>query len=249
MCASAVDLFAFHSNSCFPIATLSEETADARRQLMELVRPYVVLPVRYPIWHLPDCHYDLPMTVDPHHSASTPHGLFPPYRDPRVIQIHIIHFGFEFVLMAPLVAIAARLLYFARSEATPFNIPDTLPVNRDAALAQNITGIMPTQEDYIRFNQHKAAAVVHSGRFATSTDWDEDWQRMRWCHDPWAVSPLKGRPYVHGSLAGTWVGRMLVRIPSRCMRTICSLYARSCPIRISTSPRSPPYGSNSIDRQ
>lgn len=195
---------------------------------MELVRPYVVLPVRYPIYHVPDCHFKLPMSGPVIHVANTPHGLYPPYRDPGRLQHTIAHFGVEFKVAAPLVATAARLLYFARSEATPFHIPDALHVNRDAAYEAGITTVIPTQEDYIRFNQHKAAAVVPKGKLATSTSWDEDWQRIRYCYNPWAIPPRKGSTYVYGSLDGTWMGRMLVSKPSmvytvtlaQCMRAV-----------------------------
>ena len=180
---------------------------------MELVRPYVVLPVRYPIYHAPDCHMSFPITKSFVPALQPPHGVYPPYRSAELLEVKLEHFGVKLSVGAPLVTVAARLLYFSRSEATPYHIPDTLPVDRDAAYEQNMLQVIPTQQDYIRFNEHKAAAVVPKGRRADSSKWDEDWERIRWCWNPQVAFPLKGSTYAHGSLEGDWMGRMLVSGP------------------------------------
>lgn len=183
-------------------ASLAEESADSRRQLMELVRPYVVQPVRYPIYHAPDCHMSFPITRQVAPTLQTPHGYYPPYRNPELLEVQVEHFGQKLSIGMPLITVAARLLYFSRSEATPYHIPDTLPVDREAAYEQNILQVMPTQQDYIRFNQHKAAAVASRGRFANSSKWDKDWERIRWCWNPHVTFPLRGSTYTYGSLEG-----------------------------------------------
>ena len=126
---------------------------------MELVRPYVVLPIRYPAFWQPDCHFEFPIPDGrPLYHAITPHGFYPPYRNPDQLGRQRLHFGLPIRVSVPPISIAAKLLYFSRSEATPFNIPTALPANREEAIARGITQPMPTQEDYRRFNQHKAAA-------------------------------------------------------------------------------------------
>lgn len=215
--------------------TLREETADARRQLMELVRPYVVLPTRYPAFWQPDDIFEFPIPNGrPVHHAITPHGYYPPYRNPEQLGSTHRHHGLRFRASVPPISIAAKLLYFARSEATPFHIPANLPATRDEAMAQGQTDVRPTQEDYRRFNEHKAAAPIPRGSWdwlsllgeqdarqedegvwkktlkAKSAKWDHDWYRMLYCFDPWYVSNVKALPYMKGSLDGDWEGRMLL---------------------------------------
>ncbi|GJE89645.1 hypothetical protein PsYK624_057490 [Phanerochaete sordida] len=215
--------------------TLREETADARRELMELVRPYVVLPVRYPAFWQPDYHFEFPIPDGrPAYRAIGPHGYYPTYRHPDHLGLLHKHRGLRFRASVPPISLAAKLIYFARSEAMPFHIPTALPATREAAIELGFTDIRPTQEDYLRFNQHKAAAPIKPASFewygelneeearqenegvwkrtlrSKSAKWDLDWYRMLYCFDPWYVSDIKPLPYMKGMLDGDWEGRMLL---------------------------------------
>lgn len=206
---------------------------------MEIVRPYVVLPLRYPSFHAPDNHFDFPLRLSllQHlpYTHMTPHGFYPPYRLPHVQVSHHIRYGLPIEIGAPPITLAAKLIYFARSEATPF----TIPTNIRATRAEGPQGDpSPTQEDYRKFNEHKAAKSLERGNWdwrneideeegkleddgvwrkglkAMSARWDNDWHRWSYCWDPWHVSDLKGVVYTYGSLNGVWLGRMLVSLHS-----------------------------------
>lgn len=204
---------------------------------MELVRPYVVLPVRYPAFWQPDYHFTFPIPDDRIvYRFITPHGYYPTYRNPEHLGRVHHHLGVRFRASVPPISIAAKLLYFARSEATPFHIPTTLPATREQALEQGFTDIRPTQEDYLRFNRHKAAAPIEPASWdwhdslndeearledegvwrkslrSNSSKWDLDWYRMLYCFDPWYVSDIRPMPYIKGAFEGDWEGRMLVRL-------------------------------------
>lgn len=144
------------------------------------------------------------------------------------------HYSVRLDISVPPITVAAKLLYFARSEATPFEFPNNLPVDRAAAEAAGYLLPMPTQADYIKFNEHKGARVLERGDWdwrskmdeeegkleddgvwrkglkAKSARWDNDWHRWCYCFDPWHVPDLKGVVYTYGSLNGDWMGRMLV---------------------------------------
>lgn len=192
---------------------------------MELVRPYVVMPIRYPTFHVPDYVFSFPVRVPVANALSlgltqTPHGYYPPYRPTSTVRTELHHYHARLHIARPPLALAARLLYFARSEATPFHIPPALPRDREEALARGITQPMPTQADYMRFNEHKAASVFPKGKNADSSRWDEDLARMVFCADPFYVSPSKTRVYRLGQIEGDWMGRMLVRLPLCLQRAI-----------------------------
>lgn len=233
---------------------------------MELVRPYVVLPIRYPAFWQPDYHFEFPIPGGrPLYHAITPHGFYPPYRNPDQLRRKQQHHGLRLRASVPPISIAAKLLYFSRSEATPFHIPPTLPANREEALARGISQTMPTQEDYRRFNAHKAAAPVKPASWdwysllddegarqedegvwkkmlkSKSAKWDHDWYRMFYCYDPWRATEIKSLPYIKGSLDGDWVGRMLVRlhssVPLKVLTSLCSCRMAS---NTGTCPWAPP---------
>lgn len=206
---------------------------------MELVRPYVVVPVHYPMFYVSDCIFEFPIPEGaPDYYTATGHGYYPPYRSPETLRTKHVHYGRQVNVCLPPLALSARLLYFALSEATPFPVPANLPVNRDAARAQGITQIMPTQADYILFNQHKGAAYLPRGSWdwyadlseeqariedagvwrkelqSKSSKWDNELWRMMFSYNPWKptpsnIIPVPG-PYTYGSLEGKWMGRMLV---------------------------------------
>jgi hypothetical protein len=233
-------LVSIHVRRLYPPDTLRNETPEARRRLMELVRPYVVLPLRYPSFHAPDNHFEFPLPpeLQEHlpYTHMTPHGFYPPYRIPDSSDLSHMHYNLRLEIAVPPITIAAKLLYFARSEATPFEFPPGLPVDRAAATAAGFVHPMPTQEDYRKFNEHKGAQVLErsdwdwrsklseedgeleddgvwrKGLKAKSARWDNDWQRWCYCFDPWNVPDLKGVVYTYGSLNGDWYGRMLVSV-------------------------------------
>ena len=230
-----------HFRHRYRTETLQNESPEARRKLMELVRPYVVLPLRYPSFHAPDNHFDFPLPQDMRerlpYTHLTPHGFYPPYRKPETLAITHLHYNVRLEISVPPITIAAKLLYFARSEATPFDFPTNLPVDRAAAIAAGYLQPMPTQADYRQFNEHKGAKVLERGDWdwrskmdeeegkleddgvwrkglkAKSARWDNDWQRWCYCFDPWQTPDLKGVVYTYGSLNGDWMGRMLVSVP------------------------------------
>lgn len=166
----------------------------------------------------------------------TAHGPYPLYRDPTAIITRVIHYGVVYPISAPLITIAAKLVYFSRRETIPFAIPPHLPRNRAHALQLGRRDVVPTQADVIEFNAHKDTklpprtkwdwwadltddelAVEDSGISrpdlkATSAKWDNDWMRLRFCSDPWVHTPLKGPVYTAGMLTGLWQGRMLVSL-------------------------------------
>ncbi|TFY66405.1 hypothetical protein EVG20_g4681 [Dentipellis fragilis] len=146
---------------------------------------------------------------------------------------HMLH------LVPPPLPSAAKLLYFSRREMIELQGPPGMPVDRTAAnLIPNFRG--PTQEDLHDVNSHKGARFVPRGDWdwksqltsdermreedgtshwgvgdspkllATSALWDNDWERLNNCWDPWSRPPLKGPVYTPGTLSGLWQGRMLV---------------------------------------
>ena len=206
---------------------------------MELVRPYIVLPLRYPSFHAPDNHFKFPLPrsllAQLLYTHMTPHGFYPLHCVPHTLASVHIHYNLRLNIAVSLITLAAKLLYFARSEATPFEFPPNLPVDRADALSQGYTHPMPTQSDYRQFNEHKGARVLEKGDWdwraqldgeearleddgvwrkglkAKSARWDNDWHRWCYCFDPWNVPELKGVVYTYGCLNGDWLGRMLVR--------------------------------------
>ena len=85
--------------------TLKSETPEARRRLMELVRPYVVLPLRYPSFHAPDNHFEFPLqrsllTQLPY-THMTPHGFYPPYRLPNQLATVHMHYNLRLDIAVP----------------------------------------------------------------------------------------------------------------------------------------------------
>ena len=165
------------------LATIDEELAtqdgqQRRLQLMDLVRPYVVTAVRYPAFHAPDNHFDFPLSPDLSrefpYSLITPHGFYPLYRQPDLLVERHTHYNMQLDIAPPPVTIAAKLLYFSRSEAMDTPFPPQLPVDRAAAMVihqqqwpNERPYPSPTQADWREFNAHKGAKLVNQG----SWDW------------------------------------------------------------------------------
>lgn len=142
------------------------------------------------------------------------------YLDPRRVWSQV-HFSARPAIVPPLVSVAAKLVYFSRREAVPFDIPSGLPLTRAHAHAAGMTDIGPTQEDLLEFNAHlnRRLPEIRPGwgedaiGEPLSSRWDSDWWRLRTCFDPWAdIEAGLGRRYEPGTLTGLWQGRMIVRV-------------------------------------
>ena len=164
----------------------------------------------------------------------TAHGEYPvlPHRGDTIAEV--FHYGRSIRFRTPPITIAAKLIYFSRHETIRLAIPNGLPVDRPAALAQGITWGL-TQADIIEANSHAGAQFVDASDWdwkstltpeqrrmeedgvwrrdlrSASAAWDNDWERFTACWDPWADVDLKGTVYTFGSMNGLWHGRLLVR--------------------------------------
>jgi hypothetical protein len=164
----------------------------------------------------------------------TAHGPYPLYREPHLLLEDVEHFGRFLEFSRPLVTIAAKMLYFSRREMVPIGIPTHLPIDRAHAVALGHTHVRPTQADVHEVNQYQSCKMIEPTPWdymaamseeekklmdnglwtptlgSASAKWDNDWNRMTFCYDPWHRMPLKGVTYTHGLLNGLWQGRMLV---------------------------------------
>lgn len=181
-------------------------------------------------------HYLLPPTSsaneedDNFFSIQTAHGDYPIYRRPERAWSQI-YYGSRPMLMYPLAAEAAKLIYQSRRDLAVLTVPPHHPRTRADAIAAGITGVFPTQEDVAEVNAHKSAQLVkrviwdwdlgiavvpgeeHNAQpVDASRAWDCDWWRLRFCLDIWKNQPRwrPGRVYIPGSLSGLWQGKMLV---------------------------------------
>ncbi|KAI0066406.1 hypothetical protein BV25DRAFT_1971127 [Artomyces pyxidatus] len=192
---------------------------------------------QYHSFYAPDQHYHLPLPTEWQreelYSLQTAHGHYPHYRDEKEITHTIQHFGQTVKIIPPLIVAAATLIYFSRRESVPLAIPSVLPVDRPSALARGIIGGQ-TQADVVEVNAHFAAKCVPRGDWhwkdaltpeelmmvargscgkelkAPSGAWDNDWERITSCWDPWSEPDLKGVVYTFGSMDGLWQGRLLI---------------------------------------
>jgi hypothetical protein len=144
-----------------------------RKKILDLLRPYILVSTRYPSFHAPDNHFNFPLDPATQNqlpfSLLTPHGIWPLYRRPEDVVSHIPHFTGTISLSHPLITVAAKLLYLSRREVQPIQVPPTLIIDRATALAQNRTGVFPTQADIIEFNRYRGSQFVDKG------NWD-DWK-------------------------------------------------------------------------
>ena len=210
-----------------------------RKRILDLLRPYILVSTRYPSFHAPDNHFNFPLDQCTQNqlpfSLLTPHGIWPLYRRPEDVVTDIPHFTGVISLSHPLITVAAKLLYLARREAQPIQVPPTLIVDRATALSQGKTGVFPTQADIIEFNRYRGSQFVNKGNWDSwkqgltqeqlrteasstwlpslkciSSKWDPDWTRLISCTDPWNNSPFKRAVHMYGVLNGLWHGRMLM---------------------------------------
>ena len=215
---------------------------------MSLIRPYALYNFRYPPFLVPDNHLHLPLAGDPsdyqNHSAVTPHGYYPLYRDPTSVKHTIEHFGMHIAIVEPSIGLVAKLLYIAHFERWPIDIPDLIPYDRAEADELAVDG--PTISDYNEFASRWAvqfpargswdwydALGEEEGRNADSRTWrtdtkgesaayENDWERWRGCCDPWDATRAKGPVYTLGSLSGMWGGQYLVSLRA-CSLLFCAL--------------------------
>ncbi|KAJ3557680.1 hypothetical protein NM688_g1340 [Phlebia brevispora] len=203
---------------------VAKESITRRQEMMDLVRPYVVNMVRYPVFHIPDNHFFVPidrmyMGQFPF-TVATAHGPYPPYRDAETVVVRRNHFSIDFAMMPPLIGLAARLLYFARSEATPVVPTEGTADDRTHALALGRDWVHPTRADLTEFNGLGSAKAPHLGLRnpqspldpstfdLLSLNFESCFQRLLDCIDPfWANLTA---PFELGSLTGDFGGRMLI---------------------------------------
>ncbi|KAI0917918.1 hypothetical protein AcV5_002729 [Taiwanofungus camphoratus] len=218
-------------------AKLAALTAAERKQLMDLVRPYVLTALRYPSFHAPDNHFRFPLPEELKnpfpYTLTTPHGFYPLYRQPSMVVEKLVHFNLPLEIAPPLIAQMAKLLYMTLSDF-PFAMLRSLPVNREHAIQLGRTHVAPTQADITEVNAHSSVKLIERGQWdwrsqltqeegkleddyvwrkglrAKSAAWDNDWERLVCCGDPWNVPELKGVVYTYGTLDGLWQGRLLV---------------------------------------
>lgn len=214
---------------------VAAEIRDARYDLMDLIRPYVALPVRYAPFYQPDNHLDFPIPEGrPMPYSRTAHGAYPVYRLPMSFATRHLRYNIPIDIALPPISIAAKLIYFSRAEVDYYPIPQFLPPDRGAALAQGINHVVPTQEDYVVFNDRKGARMLPKNDIdwwrklseaertleddsiwrpslkSPSAKWENDWNRGCFSWDPWASPTQRHVLYTPGLIVGDWMGRMLV---------------------------------------
>lgn len=210
---------------------------DQRNEMSDLVRPYVLTALRYPVFHAPDNHFELPLPEQlreqPPWLLTTPHGFYPLYRDPDALAEHLAHFAMPLTLAAPLIALGAQLIYTALHE-TPLPYSPGQPENRAHSLQLNRHYIHPTRADVDEANAKPSVVppsrgdwdwyaglsaeqrVIEDGRTmrpnltSASAKWDRDFARLVFCFDPYNYPSLKPSMWTHGTLTGLWRGRLLV---------------------------------------
>ncbi|KAI0320061.1 hypothetical protein OF83DRAFT_1053867 [Amylostereum chailletii] len=218
-------------------SSLMSQTSERRQELINLILPFMTLAFRYPFAYAPDNHFLLPLPddwqADELATVRSVHGNYPHYRSPPPEGEYTrFHFGQRVLLRAPPIASAAKLLYFSHREAVPLVVPSNLPVDRAAAIAQGHAG--QTQADIHEVNAHRSAKLLPAtswdflaelspeqfvietqgictpGLVSPSVCFDNDWERISNCFNPWAQPELKGVVYKPGIMNGLWQGRHLV---------------------------------------
>ncbi|GLB44816.1 hypothetical protein LshimejAT787_1801530 [Lyophyllum shimeji] len=211
---------------------IQQEQAGTNDAMLAFLCPFVSSGYRVPSVYGPDSFFNVPLCEAITSTASHSSGPSPPCAE-------IIHFSHRLMLPVPIVTSAAALLITVRTEAlqTAHTFPASayaLPADRATANALNVAG--PTLEDVSRFHfQERIHASsrctpnidvvfhddddIEDGRTGDETlspsdgsqRYEEDWSRLVNCYDPWAMpSPLRGKVYTVGSLAGSWEGRLML---------------------------------------
>ena len=197
---------------------------------MDLVRPFVINPVRYNPFHAAASLFTFPVPIN--HvlppSTITPHGLIPARHagtvvpHPDMASLHRTHYGRAVCIAVPLASVAAKLIYLTRSEMSPVGIPDEWPETRAEAGDEFVR---PCKEDLREFNAHRAARPLEHGAWERGEDYgrrengfaslsqrfDDDWVRWTGCFDMRLNGPTR-MPYTLGTLTSTFFGRTMVRL-------------------------------------
>ncbi|KAF8799856.1 hypothetical protein BYT27DRAFT_6848701 [Phlegmacium glaucopus] len=213
---------------------LLAESPAAREQIILLTLPYVVLPHRYASASAPPNHFNLPLdTRNPYHQQPLITTLSPATPYPIYIQIPPInapYFNARMPISAPIITIAAKLLFVARKEMSPTRAPPHLPQGP----GEGVVGI--TQEDYREINKNPAARLCRVVRWDWDTGcprrvgsdgvegsdgdemeegweeskvWDTEWWRRLLCGACTVQRPkyLPGDVFKLGSMRGSWHGK------------------------------------------
>ena len=211
-------------------------TPEQREELKRLVRPYVITALRYPSSHAPDNHFDFPLSeefegVFPY-TLITPHGYYPLYRDPEMLEEKFEHFGCELRIQAPLITQAAKLLYFACLETVSIPPPPGIPATRAHAVALNLPDGIPTTEDYEEMNAHKSAQLVDVGSWDWRAELNEEQGRLE---DDGVPADDGDRERADGECGGDVPGRDRVAVVGRrgvsaCVKSGSGLRAHMTPM-------------------
>ncbi|KAI0354683.1 hypothetical protein OH77DRAFT_1437376 [Trametes cingulata] len=213
------------------LAGMSEER---RGKIMDLLRPFALVPVMYYPFHAPDVRFELPdedALPEPGEEV-TPFGFFPTYREPDMVVEQVWHYCRQVSIMPPLIGLGAKMVFVMLAEAVPYDAPTMLAVDR--AHADPADGVRPTQADFIEWAAVKGVQLYNPGSWdwldglteeqrlledgvswrrnlkAISAAFDNDWNRLTGCYDPRHDLPLRRVVYTFGSLTGMFAGRMQI---------------------------------------
>lgn len=204
---------------------------------MDLLRPFAIAPLQYPTFFAPDNHFDFPIYEGLRDGGDLAQGtalpLYPLYRDPSMITERVIHYGRAVSIMAPILGLGAKMVFLMLAEAVPYEPPSVLPIDR--AHADPADGVIPTQADFVEWAAVRGVQLYPAGEWdwfdrlspeqrrlesdnawrkelrSISSKFDNDWNRLTGCYDPYRDLTLKGVVYTFGSIVGMFAGRMQVR--------------------------------------
>ena len=150
---------------------------------------YLIIIFQYSSSEAPPNHYHLPLTHSQRlssqsHTVPTPHGPYPIYHSASRANTQI-HFSTRPLFSAPLISLAAKLLYFSRREVVKFPIPPHLARDRAEAHARGNFDVGPTMEDVHEANWGWTARLPGGAGTLPAWSWD--------VHDP-APPPLAAPP-------------------------------------------------------
>lgn len=134
--------------------SLKKETPEERSHMNSLLLPFVILPIRYPSTEVPTNYFHLPFSPSLHTlptTIQTVHNPYPVWPPPYRTTVEV-HYNSRPIFNIPLIAPAAKLLFFARQELIPLESPAHLADNRAEWLARGNMGIGVTREDIDEFN-------------------------------------------------------------------------------------------------
>ncbi|RDX46801.1 hypothetical protein OH76DRAFT_1442743 [Lentinus brumalis] len=205
---------------------------DQRTRFMDLLRPFAIAPLQYSPFYAPDNHFDFPIHGSLRDNNQFPEGSafanFPQYREPSMVMERVIHYGQQLTIMSPSVGLGGKLTFLMLAEAVPYDPPSVLPIDR--LHADPADGVRPTQADFIEWASIRGVQLYepspdahpseeqrledacsgHKQLVSASSRFDNDWNRLTGCVDPYRDLPPKGVVYTFGSIAGMFAGRMQI---------------------------------------